>query len=79
MESNKPKMIALMEIDFRTPLQREKDERNQRIYEEYKAILKNPPENVTKWSIWRAIGEKYGLKPQGIRQILLKMEDNSNT
>ncbi len=62
------------ELDLRTPLQKEKDVRNEKIYQDYQKILENLPEKATKWAIWRAIGEKYNLQPQGIRQIILKFE-----
>ena len=62
------------ELDLRTPLQKEKAERNEKIFQEYTKILENPPKKATKWAIWRAIGEKYNLQPQGIRQIILKFE-----
>ena len=63
------------QLDLRTPLQKEKDERNEKIFQEYKKILENPPEKFTKWAIWRAIGAKYGLKAQGVRVILSKRND----
>jgi len=62
------------ELDFRTPLQRENAKRNAQILKEYQEIIKNPPENFTKWGAWRAIGEKYGLTPQGVRGILNKLQ-----
>ncbi|WP_027384900.1 hypothetical protein [Epilithonimonas caeni] len=65
--------MSITELDLRTPLQKQKDKRNEKIYQEYIKILENPPQNATKWAIWRAIGEKYGLKAQGIRSILHKM------
>lgn len=65
-----------MKIDLRTPLQKQKAERNEKILSEYKKIVANPPEGATKWAIWRTIGERYGLKAQGVRQILSKMEAN---
>ncbi|MGC4128549.1 MAG: hypothetical protein QM564_03100 [Bergeyella sp.] len=71
--------MEIDKIDFRTPLQREKDERNQKIYAEYQEILNNLPESITKWSVWRALGEKYGMKPQGIRGVLLKMESEKES
>lgn len=67
------RIMSIKQLDLRTPLQKEKDKRNEMIYQEYIEILENPPENATKWAIWRAIGEKYGLKAQGIRSILNKM------
>ena len=66
------------QIDLRTPLQKQKDERNEKIYQEYKDILKNLTEGATKWAIWRAIGEKYGLQAQGIRVIIARMEKLEN-
>ena len=68
--------MSAKQLDLRTPLQREKDERNEKIYQEYKEILDKPPENSTKWAIWRAIGEKYGLQAQGVRVIISKMEQH---
>lgn len=70
------KNINKMNIDLRTPLQKQHAERNQKIYQEYLDILKNAPSDATKWSIWRAIGEKFGLKPAGVRSIITKMETN---
>lgn len=63
------------ELDLRTPLQKKKDERNEKIHQEYKKILENPPKKSTKWAIWRAIGAKYGLKAQGVRVIISKKQD----
>ena len=65
--------MSIQQLDLRTPLQKEKDKRNENIYQDYITILENPPQNATKWAIWRAIGEKYGLKAQGVRSILNKM------
>ncbi|CAM3252672.1 hypothetical protein [Empedobacter stercoris] len=71
-------VMSEKQIDLRTPLQKQKDERNEKIYQEYKDILENLPEGATKWAIWRAIGEKYGLQAQGVRVILAKMENLEN-
>lgn len=71
-------VMSKKQIDLRTPLQKQKDERNEKIYQEYKYILENLPEGATKWAIWRAIGEKYGLQAQGVRVILAKMENLEN-
>lgn len=67
--------MGTKELDLRTPLQKKKDERNEKIHQEYKKILENPPEKSTKWAIWRAIGAKYGLKAQGVRVILSKNQE----
>ena len=67
--------MEIEKIDLRTPLQKEKAERNKLIYTDYEAILTNLPENATKWAIWRTLGEKYGMKAQGIRTIITKIEN----
>jgi hypothetical protein len=65
----------MIEIDFRTPLKRERDERDKKIYEKYMEIISQGlPAEATKWALWRALGEIFGLQPQGIRTILLRME-----
>ena len=66
------------EIDLRTPLQKKRQKRNERIFKEYTGILNNPPQNATKWAIWRAIGDKYGLKAQGVRTVINKMQKNTS-
>lgn len=67
-------------VDLRTPLQKARDERNQQIYEEYLWIKEVIPADTPKWSVWRSIGEKFGLKPQGIRSVIAKIEqENGNT
>lgn len=61
-------------IDLRTPLQKERDERNQKIFKEYIEMKEMLPKDTSKLSIWRVIAEKYNMQPQGIRTIIVKME-----
>jgi len=66
-------------IDLRTPLQRERDERDEKIYEEYKKIIAVlSDDNHSKRGIWRVIGGKFGLSPETINIILQKMEKKHN-
>lgn len=60
-------------IDLRTPLQIERDERNEKIWKEYLELKATLPKNTTQWSIFRAIGKNYGLEPQGVRGVIKKM------
>lgn len=63
-------------LDLRTPLQKERDERNKKIHLEYETILLNLPEKGTQWAVFRILGEKYGMRPQGIRSVIEKKESN---
>lgn len=66
--------MTISKIDLRTPLQKERDERNQKIFKEYNEMKEMLPKDTSKLSIWRVIAEKYNMQPQGIRTIILKME-----
>lgn len=66
--------MTTSKIDLRTPLQKERDERNQKIFKEYIEMKEMLPKDTSKLSIWRVIAEKYNMQPQGIRTIILKME-----
>lgn len=68
------KGMTTSKIDLRTPLQKERDERNQKIFKEYIEMKEMLPKDTSKLSIWRVIAEKYNMQPQGIRTIILKME-----
>lgn len=68
------KGMTTSKIDLRTPLQKERDERNQKIFKEYVEMKEMLPKDTSKLSIWRVIAEKYNMQPQGIRTIILKME-----
>lgn len=59
-------------FDLRTPNQRAKDERNKKIVEMYDSMVKVLPEDTSKWSMYRAIGEEFGMQPQGIRMVIEK-------
>lgn len=59
-------------LDLRTPLQKERDDRNSKIISEYNEAVLSLPEDTSKWAICRALAQKHGLKPQGIRAILKK-------
>lgn len=65
-------------IDLRTPLQRKREERNKKICEDYFNIMNNLPDKATPWAIWRTLGERYGMKAQGIRAIINKFESVKN-
>lgn len=67
--------MAISKIDLRTPLQKERDERNQKIFKEYNEMKEMLPKDTSKLSIWRVIAEKYNMQPQGIRTIIVKMEN----
>lgn len=66
--------MTISKIDLRTPLQKERDERNQKIFKEYVEMKEMLPKDTSKLSIWRVIAEKYNMQPQGIRTIIVKME-----
>lgn len=70
--------MAISKIDLRTPLQKERDERNQKIFKEYVEMKEMLPKDTSKLSIWRVIAEKYNMQPQGIRTIIVKMEKEKN-
>jgi hypothetical protein len=53
-------------IDFRTPLQRERDKRDEIICARYNEIKCQAPKD-SQWAIWRVLSEEFGMKPQGIR------------
>lgn len=57
--------------DLRTPLQRERDERNVKIIDEYRNIKREMPE-VTNWTAYRVLAETFGMKTQGIRSIIIR-------
>lgn len=70
--------MAISKIDLRTSLQKERDERNQKIFKEYVEMKEMLPKDTSKLSIWRVIAEKYNMQPQGIRTIIVKMEKEKN-
>lgn len=59
-------------FDLRAPLQKARDERNEKIMQEYLHMIETLPKNTTKWSIYRTLAPKFGLQPQGIRTIIEK-------
>ena len=69
--------MSISKIDLRTPKQRERDERNEKIYKEYQELIKALPKDTSKFSIWRVLDEKYDLQPQGIRTLVMKMESKN--
>ena len=69
--------MSISKIDLRTPKQRERDERNEKIYKEYQELIKALPKDTSKFSIWRVLAEKYDLQPQGIRTVVMKMESKN--
>ena len=69
--------MSISKIDLRTPKQRERDERNEKIYKEYQELIKALPKDTSKFSIWRLLAEKYDLQPQGIRTVVMKMESKN--
>jgi hypothetical protein len=56
-------------VDLRTPLQRQRQEREIKIYARYKAIEQQLPE-ATKWAIYRIIAEEFEMRPQGVRSAI---------
>lgn len=62
------------QIDLRTPLQKKRDKRNKEIYSMYNAYMSNLPDGTGQWSVFRIIAEQFGMKPQGIRTVIKKME-----
>lgn len=70
--------MSISKIDLRTPKQRERDERNEKIYKEYQELIKALPKDTSKFSIWRVLAEKYDLQPQGIRTVVMKMESKNH-
>jgi hypothetical protein len=53
--------LKTVDLDLRTPLQKEKDLRNEKIVDDYRTIQLNLPKNATKWAIYRKLGETYGM------------------
>ena len=70
--------MSISKSDLRTPKQRERDERNEKIYKEYQELIKALPKDTSKFSIWRVLAEKYDLQPQGIRTVVMKMESKNH-
>lgn len=66
------------QIDLRTPLQRQRDERNKKIYQMYKELKNNLPEDVAEWSIMRNLAERYNMKAQGVRVVVKKMKEQES-
>jgi hypothetical protein len=56
-------------VDFRTPLQKKRDERDEKLNARFNEINATMPDK-SKWLIWRAIGNEFGMKPQGVRAAL---------
>jgi hypothetical protein len=59
------------DLDFRTPLQKARAERDERIYArwiEIKGVAKN------RWAAWRLISYEFGMQPQGIRGAINRYE-----
>lgn len=71
--------MNIEEIDLRTPLQKQRDERNLQIMNDYELMLESLPKETSKFSIWRVLGEKYNLKPQGIRRIVTPKDTKNGT
>jgi hypothetical protein len=54
-------------VDFRTPLQIERDKRDAEIYTRYKEIESAYPDK-SQWMLWRALSNEFTpLSPMGIR------------
>lgn len=73
-----PMIMNNKQLDLRTPLQRQRDERNQDIYKIYIEYMNNLPKEASKWSVFRILAEQFGMQPQGIRSIIKKMEQSEN-
>lgn len=66
--------MTLENIDLRTPLQRQRDERNKEIFRIYKEIKRKLPNDIPELSIYRIIGEQFKLQAQGVRSVINKMK-----
>ncbi|WP_372473326.1 hypothetical protein AB4865_10905 [Capnocytophaga sp. ARDL2] len=66
--------MTLENIDLRTPLQRQRDERNKEIFRIYKEIKRKLPNDTPELSIYRIIGEQFKLQAQGVRSVINKMK-----
>lgn len=66
--------MTLENIDLRTPLQRQRDERNKEIFRIYKKIKRKLPNDTPELSIYRIIGEQFKLQAQGVRSVINKMK-----
>jgi hypothetical protein len=62
-----------MELDFRTPLQRERDERDEKMFARFKEVRESMPDKSL-WLVWRAVGNEFGLHPQGVRSAIERYE-----
>ncbi len=65
------------QIDLRTPLQKKRDERNKEIYSQYTYYMNNLPDDTAQWTIFRILAEQFGMKPQGIRTVIKKLEQTT--
>lgn len=66
--------MTLENIDLRTPLQRQRDERNKEIFRIYKEIKRKLPNDTPELSIYKIIGEQFKLQAQGVRSVINKMK-----
>lgn len=66
--------MTIEQIDLRTPLQKQRDERNEEIFRMYKEMKRNLPNDASELSIYRIIGERFQLQAQGIRSVIKKMK-----
>jgi hypothetical protein len=64
-------------IDFRTPLQKERDERDEKIYARYMEI-RDRATKTSQWAIWRVLSGEFGMKPQGIRYAIERQVKKNN-
>lgn len=65
------------QIDLRTPLQKKRDERNKEIFSQYTSYMSNLPDGAAQWSVFRVLAEQFGMKPQGIRTVIKKMQQTA--
>lgn len=70
--------MSKKQIDLRTPLQRQRDERNREIYKMYNEYMNNLPEDTSHWAVLRTIAEQFDMKPQGIRMVIKKMTEQTS-
>lgn len=56
-------------IDLRTPLQRKRDERDEKLYARYTEMKAKVPEGSA-WSMCRVLAGEFKMRPQGVRNAL---------
>jgi hypothetical protein len=62
-------MNKIKRLDFRTPLQKERDERAAKVYARHLEIKDFA---TSQWAAWRVIADEFGMKPEGVRSIVIR-------